>query len=78
MKSCKFECGNCFKSDEACIEDYIVSGFRPGRADDCAFYLFEAELLNWWHYLQHKVPGTSGNKFLETLEDMSRSHSRVS
>lgn len=77
MKSCAFKCELCEKSKEACLEDYVMSGYRPGKADDNAFYLFDSDYLLWWYFLQHKVPGTSSNKFLETTEEMSRSYFRV-
>lgn len=53
MKSCAFRCEICEQSTEATPKDNIVSGYRPRKADDTAFYLFDSDYLLWWYYLQN-------------------------
>lgn len=77
MKSCAYDCIQCKQSFEATIEHYASSGFRPGRADDSCHYLFDSDLLSFWHHLQHMLPSTSQNKVLEVLGEISNDNYRV-
>ena len=77
MKSTIVEC-KCGYWFEARAEDYFASGFQPSSAvDETSFYLICTELLEWCWHLQHKMPGISMNKVVETIQEVSESHNRV-
>jgi hypothetical protein len=78
MKSTIVECTTCRYWFEAKAEDYFASGFQPSSAvDETSFYLICTELLEWcWHF-QHKMPGISMNKVVETIQELSELHNRV-
>lgn len=78
MKSTVLECNSCSYWFETRAEDYFASGFQPSSAvDESSFYLVCTELLEWcWHF-QHKMPGISMNKVVETIQEMSEFHYRV-
>ena len=63
---------------EARAEDYFACGFQPSSAvDETSLYLICTELLEWcWHF-QHKMPGISMNKVIETIQELSELHNRV-
>jgi hypothetical protein len=79
MKSTVVECNVCLYWFEAKAEDYFVSGFQPSSAvDETSFFLICTDLLDWcWHF-QHKMPGISMNKIVETIQEISEQHNRVS
>nr|CAH0108882.1 unnamed protein product [Daphnia galeata] len=58
-------------------EDYFASGFQPSSdVDETSFYLICTDLLDWcWHF-QHKMPGISMNKIVETIQEISEQHNR--
>lgn len=58
------------------IHDYIQSGFWPGDCQTTS-YLFAEELLQTWYHLQHKCPGVSAAKFLNTFGEISIESGRV-
>jgi len=69
LKSTKFKCKNCKIETKASIIDYITSGFWPGDPQNMS-YLISADLLRYWYLTKHNMPGTSMNKFIETLETL--------
>ena len=79
MKSTVVECNVCLYWFEAKAEDYFASGFQPSfTVDETSFYLICTDLLDWcWHF-QHKTPGISMNKIVETIQEISEQHNRVS
>lgn len=70
IKSTVFSCEICGTGIEALDTDYISSGFWPGNPSNIT-YLFSEDLLRFWYVIKHNTPGTSLNKFLETLETLS-------
>lgn len=78
MKASAFKCASCGFYREAEIEEYIVSGYWPGIVDPRGSYFISEEQLLTWYHLQHKSPGVSRNKYLETLESISAENNRVS
>jgi hypothetical protein len=69
LKSTKFKCKNCKIETKSSIIDYITSGFWPGDPQNMS-YLISADLLRFWYLTKHNMPGTSMNKFIETLETL--------
>nr|CAH0112055.1 unnamed protein product [Daphnia galeata] len=62
---------------EAKAEDYFASGFQPSSAvDETSFYLICTDLLDWCRHFQHKMPGISMNKIVETIQEISEQHNR--
>ncbi|KAK4007357.1 hypothetical protein OUZ56_012517 [Daphnia magna] len=79
MKSTVVECSAFSYWFEAKGDDYFAYGFHPSSAiDETSFDLICTELLEWcWHF-QHKMPGISLNKVIETIQELSETHNRVS
>ncbi|KZS09555.1 Uncharacterized protein APZ42_026211 [Daphnia magna] len=79
MKSTVVECSACSFWFEAKAEDFFVSGFQLSSAiDETSFYLICTELLEWcWHF-QQRMPGISMNKVIETIQELSEMHNRLS
>lgn len=69
LKSTKFRCKNCKIETKSSIINYITSGFWPGDPQNMS-YLISADLLRFWYLTKHNMPGTSMNKFIETLETL--------
>ena len=79
MKSTVVECNVCLYWFEAKAEDYFASGFQPSfTVDETSFYLICTDLLDWCWPFQHKTPGISMNKIVETIQEISEQHNRVS
>ena len=57
---------------EAAAIDYIKSGSLGATS-----YLFDSSLLRLLFHLKYKTPGTSVNKFCETLNEISTDYGRV-
>lgn len=76
LKSTIFTCEFCGTDLEAVTTDYISSGFWPGNPSNVT-YLFSEDLLRFWFLTKHNTPGTSLNKFLETLENLSDEYKPV-
>lgn len=76
LRSASFYCGGCNSSFEAGLDDYIYSGLWPGLP--CVGrYLFDEELLFLYYQTQHLSPGTSENKFVKSLEEISTRAGRI-
>ena len=71
-----FKCVACGGSFEPLFNDFIFSGYWPGSATNTN-YFFDEVLLKFWFHLRHKTPGTSEQKFVESLEEMSLESNRV-
>jgi hypothetical protein len=56
IKTSAFYCSPCETTFEARTEDYVVSGYWPGTANDESFYLMDSYFLVIWYHLQHKSP----------------------
>ena len=78
MNSTAVECNACRYWFKARAEDYFACGFQPSFAvDETSLYLICTEFLEWcWHF-QHKMPGISMNKVIETIQELSELHNRV-
>ena len=74
--SAAFQCLNCKFYREATAIDYIKSDYWPGSLGSTS-YLFDSSLLRLLFHLKHKTPGTSVNKFCETLNEISTDYGRV-
>lgn len=61
---------NCEFVTKPTVVNYITSGFWPGDPQNMS-YLISADLLRFWYLTKHNMPGTSMNKFIETLETLS-------
>ena len=55
----------------------LQSGLWPGSPVNVQ-YLFEQEVFLMWDLFRKRMPGTSENAFVKTLEDMSVERGRVS
>ena len=73
-----FRCNNaeCNIIREATTLEYISSGYWPGSATNTN-YFFDEFLLEKWYHERHKTPGTSEQKFVEHLEEISSENQRV-
>lgn len=69
-------CLECPFLRDATASDYLSAGFWPG-CPSVGSYLFSDDLFIHWQHTQHKSPGSSERKFIETLEDISRQWGRV-
>ena len=56
--------------------DYFKSEFLPGSLVVTS-YLFDSSLLRLLYHLKQKTPGTSRNKFCETLHEISPDYGRL-
>lgn len=71
-----FSCTICSFHKNADKLDYVKSSFWPGDCEN-PVYLFSEEVLSHFHHTQHRTPGSSESKFLETLEEASKECGRV-
>jgi hypothetical protein len=71
-----FKCKSCDLIYPAAVEDYIASGYFPGSPKRTNFFI-SADLSEFWFHLKFLTPGTSEQKFLETLSAVSFKAGRV-
>jgi len=71
-----FKCKCCDSIYPAATEDYIASGYFPGNPKRTNFFV-SSDLSEFWLHLKYLTPGTSEQKFLETLSAVSLKAGRV-
>jgi len=71
-----FQCKSCDSIYPAEIQDYIASGYFPGNPKRTNFFI-SSDLSEFWFHLKYLTPGTSEQKFLETLSAKSLKAGRV-
>lgn len=74
----KVHCKECDASLDPLTKAEIVrAGFWPGSPSDIN-HIFDQSLFEFWDALQKRMPGTSQNSFVRSLEDFSQIKGRVS
>ncbi|XP_045023336.1 uncharacterized protein LOC116928408 isoform X2 [Daphnia magna] len=69
LSTALFCCNSCECTFDFTLDDCILSGFWPPVPDKFTF-LCCSQLLTLWHHLKLLTPGTSEQKFLETISAM--------
>ncbi|XP_064644797.1 uncharacterized protein LOC135498460 [Lineus longissimus] len=71
----KFFCTSCDAGVESkiSVSDVVVNDLWPGSPSiSSGMYIFEADVLRWYHYLKMESPSLSRHSFLAALEQFSR------
>lgn len=71
-----FKCRSCDATRVATVEDYVAAGYFPGSPQRTNFFV-SADLAEFWYNLKYLTPGTSEQKFIETLTAVSIKAGRV-
>jgi hypothetical protein len=58
------------------VSEYVVSGYWPGSVTN-QNYFFEEQCFLLYYHIRHKTSGTSQQKIVEAIEEMSRNDNRV-
>ncbi|KAK4028637.1 hypothetical protein OUZ56_021641 [Daphnia magna] len=66
LSTALFRCNSCECTFDATLDDCFLSGFWPPVPNKFTF-LCCSQLLTLWHHLKLLTPGTSEQKFLETI-----------
>lgn len=71
-----FKCKSCDTTRTATVEDYVAEGYIPGTPKRTNLFV-SADLAEFWYNLKYLTPGTSEQKFIETLSAVSIKAGRV-
>ena len=70
------ECTKCNASRSPTVAEYVLFGYWPGSVTN-ENYFFEEQWLLLYYHIRYKTGGTSQQKIVEAIEEMSRHDDRV-